>query len=49
MMEALDSLQALGWKVGVISHVQEMTEHIGTRIQVGRIGGGLSKIVVCGV
>lgn len=48
-METLDSLQALGRKVGVISHVQEMTERIGTRIQVGRIGGGLSKVMVCGV
>ena len=48
-MDALDSLQSLGRKVGVISHVQEMTERIGTRIQVGRVSGGLSKIRVCGV
>ncbi|MGZ8159337.1 MAG: AAA family ATPase [Methylobacter sp.] len=46
-MDALDSLQALGRKVGVISHVQEMTERIGTRIEVNRIGSGLSKINVC--
>lgn len=46
-MDALDSLQALGRKVGVISHVQEMTERIGTRIDVKRIGSGLSKINVC--
>lgn len=45
-MDALDSLQALGRKVGVISHVQEMTERIGTRIEVRRIGSGSSKIVV---
>ena len=46
-MDALDSLQAMGRKVGVISHVQEMTERIGTRIEVNRIGSGLSKINVC--
>ncbi|MCK9607478.1 MAG: AAA family ATPase [Methylomonas sp.] len=46
-MDALDSLQSLGRKVGVISHVQEMTERIGTRIEVTRIGSALSKIHVC--
>jgi exonuclease SbcC len=46
-MDALDNLQALGRKVGVISHVQEMTERIGTRIEVNRISSGLSKINVC--
>ena len=45
-MEALDNLQALGRKVGVISHVQEMTERIGTRIQVQRQAGGLSKLLI---
>lgn len=45
-MDALDSLQSLGRKVGVISHVQEMTERIGTRVQVQRQAGGLSRIVV---
>lgn len=49
-MDALDSLQALGRKVGVISHVQEMTERIGTRIEVKRIGigTGTSRISVNG-
>ncbi len=47
-MDALDSLQSLGRKVGVISHVQEMTERIGTRIQVGPLNGGLSKVTVSG-
>lgn len=46
-MDALDSLQALGRKVGVISHVQEMTERIGTRIEVQRIANGLSRLRVC--
>lgn len=45
-MEALDNLQALGRKVGVISHVQEMTERIGTRIQIRRQAGGVSKLVI---
>lgn len=45
-MDALDKLQALGRKVGVISHVQEMTERIGTRVQVMRQAGGASRILV---
>ena len=45
-MEALDSLQAQGRKVGVISHVQEMTDRIGTRIHVKRLAGGQSQISV---
>jgi exonuclease SbcC len=47
-MDALDCLHAQGRKVGVISHVQEMTERIGTRIQVKRLSGGQSKVVVAG-
>ena len=46
-MDALDNLQSQGRKVGVISHVQEMTERIGTRVQVQRHAGGLSRISVC--
>ncbi|MBI3730153.1 MAG: AAA family ATPase [Burkholderiales bacterium] len=45
-MDALDSLQAQGRKVGVISHVQEMTERISTRIQVQRVSGGSSLVQV---
>jgi exonuclease SbcC len=45
-MDALDGLQALGRKVGVISHVQEMTERIATRILVRRTAGGSSKVSV---
>ena len=45
-MDALDSLQAQGRKVGVISHVQEMTERIGVRIQVKRQSGGQSRVTV---
>ncbi|MCT9126478.1 AAA family ATPase [Cupriavidus gilardii] len=45
-MDALDSLQAQGRKVGVISHVHEMTERIGTRIEVRRLSGGQSRVTV---
>ncbi|WP_334189664.1 SbcC/MukB-like Walker B domain-containing protein, partial [Noviherbaspirillum sp.] len=45
-MNALDNLQAMGRKVGVISHVQEMTERISTRILVQKTTGGKSRIVV---
>ncbi len=48
-MDALDSLQALGRKVGVISHVQEMTERIGTCVQVKRLPGGQSRVEVAGL
>ncbi len=45
-MDALDGLQAMGRKVGVISHVQEMTERIATRILVQRMTGGKSHVVI---
>jgi len=45
-MAALDSLQAQGRKVGVISHVAEMTERIGTRIEIVRLAGGQSRVRV---
>jgi len=45
-LDALDSLQSLGRKVGVISHVAEMTERIGTQVQLRRQAGGLSRMVV---
>jgi len=45
-MDALDGLQSMGRKVGVISHVQEMTERIATRILVQPAGGGTSSVSV---
>lgn len=45
-MDALDGLQSMGRKVGVISHVQEMTERIATRILVQRMAGGKSQMVI---
>ena len=45
-MDALDNLQAQGRKVGVISHVQEMTERIGIQVQVRRQSGGHSRVEI---
>ena len=45
-MDALDGLQAMGRQVGVISHVQEMTERIGAKVIVERVAGGRSRIVI---
>ncbi|MES2932811.1 MAG: hypothetical protein V4805_04920, partial [Pseudomonadota bacterium] len=45
-MDALDGLQSMGRKVGVISHVQEMTERIATKIMVRRTAGGKSEVVI---
>ncbi len=45
-MDALDGLQAMGRKVGVISHVQEMTERIATKVLVVRGAGGRSLVGV---
>ncbi|MCG7871830.1 MAG: AAA family ATPase [Candidatus Thiodiazotropha lotti] len=43
-ISSLDSLQSLGRRVGVISHVQTMVERIGTRVMVYQMGGGRSTI-----
>ncbi|XYJ12230.1 AAA family ATPase [Telluria sp. B2] len=45
-MDALDALQSMGRKVGVISHVHEMTERIAAKIQVRPNGGGSSAVSV---
>ena len=45
-MDALDNLQSQGRKVGVISHLQELTERISVKVQVQRFAAGLSKIVI---
>lgn len=42
-MDALDGLQALGRRVGVISHVQEMHERIPVQIRVEPEGNGTSR------
>ena len=45
-MDALDSLQAQGRKVGVISHVSEMSERVATQVHVNKQSGGYSTIEV---
>ncbi len=47
-MDALERLHNQGRKVGVISHVQEMTERIPTQIKVSKMASGKSKVEVLG-
>lgn len=45
-MDALERLQTQGRKIGVISHVAEMTERIATQIRVVKTVNGKSSIIV---
>jgi len=45
---SLDTLQALGRKVGVISHVPILVERIGAKVVVEKLGGGRSRVVISG-
>ncbi|MGZ8181786.1 MAG: AAA family ATPase [Methylobacter sp.] len=45
---SLDTLQALGRKVGVISHVPILVERIGAKVVVEKLGGGRSSVVIVG-
>lgn len=45
---SLDTLQALGRKVGVISHVPILVERIGAKVVVEKQGGGRSRVVIVG-
>ncbi len=45
---SLDTLQGLGRKVGIISHVPILVERIGTRVLVEKMGGGQSRVLVEG-
>ena len=45
---SLDTLQALGRKVGVISHVPILVERIGAKVVVEKQGGGRSSVVIVG-
>ena len=47
-MDALERLHNQGRKVGVISHVQEMTERIPVQIKVSKENSGRSKVEVIG-
>jgi exonuclease SbcC len=48
-MDALESLQNQGRKIGVISHVQDMTEKIQTQIQVRVLSKGRSTVQVVSI
>lgn len=48
-MEALEQLQMQGRKIGVISHVQEMSERISVQIQLHKSVNGKSEIVISSV
>jgi exonuclease SbcC len=47
-MDALGHLQTQGRKIGIISHVTEMTERITVQIKVIKTSNGKSKIEVTG-
>ncbi|RAJ80051.1 exonuclease SbcC [Chitinophaga dinghuensis] len=48
-MDALERLHNQGRKVGVISHVQEMTERIPVQIKVSKMQSGKSKVAITGI
>ncbi|GAP73716.1 exonuclease SbcC [Pseudoalteromonas sp. SW0106-04] len=43
-MDALDNLQAQGRKVGVISHIPQLTERVATQVKVRKRPGGYSVV-----
>jgi exonuclease SbcC len=43
-MEALEMLQNQGRKIGVISHVQEMSDRISVQIRLHKCGNGKSEV-----
>jgi len=45
-LSCLDSLQASGRQIGIISHVQGLVERVGTRIQITSCGDGHSNLKV---
>lgn len=47
-MDALESLRTQGRKIGVISHVQEMTERIPVQVRVEKMGNGRSRLSIVG-
>ncbi|MDR3309043.1 MAG: ATP-dependent exonuclease, partial [Tannerella sp.] len=47
-MDALENLQTQGRKIGVISHVAEMTERISTQINVSKSSNGRSRVEIIG-
>lgn len=47
-MDALERLQTGGRKIGVISHVQEMTERIAVQVRVEKVSNGKSRVSTTG-
>ena len=45
-MDALERLQMQGRKIGVISHVSEMTERISAQIKVKKLSNGKSQLFI---
>lgn len=45
-MRALQTLQAQGKTVGIISHVEQLKQTVPTQIQITKRGGGYSKVIV---
>ncbi|MCG7531248.1 AAA family ATPase [Psychrobium sp. MM17-31] len=45
-LSCLDSLQASGRQIGIISHVQGLVERVGTRVQITSKGDGFSTIAL---
>ncbi|NRA69697.1 MAG: hypothetical protein HRU24_01655 [Gammaproteobacteria bacterium] len=45
-LSCLDSLQASGRQIGLISHVQGLVERVGTRVQITAQGNGHSKVEI---
>ena len=45
-ISALENLHAKGKTIGVISHVEALKERIGTQIQVSKLAGGYSRIML---
>lgn len=48
-MDALERLHNQGRKVGVITHVQEMTDRIQTQVRVHKLSSGRSKVEIVGI
>ena len=49
VLAALDALQATGYQVGVISHIEGLAERVGARVHVEKRGGGRSVVRWMGV
>jgi len=45
-ISTLENLQASGKTIGVISHIKELKERIGTQIQIEKQGSGFSKVSI---